>query len=177
MTKTVYFVRHGQSVANVQGILGGSDNFPITDLGKSQAKMTAQTLRGIQFDLLVTSPLSRAVQTMNIIATELDISNQGVVTKGEFAERDAGEFTGKPKKDYLAFIAAGGEAGETSEAMQQRVSRGLDWLREQTFTNALVVTHNGTTRMIRIIIDDLPAQDFVKIPELDNGTYLKVDLS
>lgn len=176
MTKTVYFVRHGQSVANVRGILGGAGDFPITDVGRSQAQEVAQVLKDVQFDLLVTSPLSRARETLNIITAELGISNKATIIKSEFAERDAGEFTGKPKKDYIAFIAAGGEAGETSEAMQQRVNRGLDWLREQDFTNALVVTHNGTARMIRIIVDDLPVQDFVNLPELDNGTYLKMDL-
>lgn len=60
--------------------------------------------------------------------------------------------------------------------MQNRVRQGLEWLRQQDFTNALVVTHNGTVRMIRTVLENLPAKDFAQIPQLGNGEYHNVDL-
>ena len=177
MSKSVYFVRHGECVANVQGVIaGGGDDSPLTDLGKTQAKETSQNLKGTDFDFIASSPMSRTVDTTRIIADELGLDNKEVVIKPEFTERDVGEYTGKPKEEYFAFEESGGEAGETTSDMQERVKQGLSWLREQEFNNALVVTHNGTIRMIQTVLEDLPAKDFAHIPQLGNGEYLKVDL-
>lgn len=176
MSKTVYFVRHGECIANTKGVIAGrGDNSPLTDLGRSQAKETAQNLKDIDFDLVITSPMSRTVETTKIIADELEI-NTKVIVKPEFSEKDVGEFTGKPKEEYFAFEASGGEAGETTTEMQERVKQGLEWLKQQAFGNALVVTHNGTVRMIRTVLEDLPAKDFAKIKQLGNGEYYKVNL-
>lgn len=176
MSKTVYFVRHGECVANVMGVIAGrGDNSPLTELGRKQAKETAQNLKGIDFDLIISSPMSRAVGTATIITQELSIKSD-IITRPEFSEKDVGDFTGKTKEEYFAFEAAGGEAGETTSEMQKRVRKGLDWLRQQNFANALVVTHNGTIRMIRTVLENLPAKDFAKIEQLGNGEYYKIDL-
>lgn len=59
MSKTVYFVRHGECVANTKGVIAGlGDDSPLTELGRSQAKETAQNLKGISFDLVISSPMS-----------------------------------------------------------------------------------------------------------------------
>jgi broad specificity phosphatase PhoE len=176
MVKTVYFVRHGECVANVNGVIaGGGDDSPLTELGKIQAKETAQNLKDIQFDFVVSSPMSRAYDTAVIITEELHIAADSIMKKAEFTERNVGEFTGKPKEEYFAFEAAGGEAGETTSEMQERVREGLNWLGEQEFHNALVATHNGTVRMIQTVLEDLPAKEFARFPQLHNGEYLKVD--
>ncbi|MDQ5913307.1 MAG: hypothetical protein QG659_729 [Patescibacteria group bacterium] len=176
MSKTVYFVRHGECVANTKGVIAGlGDDSPLTELGRSQAKETAQNLKGINFDLVISSPMSRTVETTKIIANELGLTNE-IITKSEFSEKDVGEFTGKPKEEYFAFETSGGEAGETTTDMQNRVKQGLDWLELQSFENALVVTHNGTVRMIRTVLENLPAKDFAKIQQLGNGEYYKVEL-
>lgn len=176
MSKTVYFVRHGECIANVKGVIaGGADDSPLTELGKEQAKETAQNLKGIDFDIIISSPMSRTVDTTRIIIEVLGL-NKEISIKPEFTERNVGEFTGKPKEDYFAFEAAGGEAGENTSDMQNRVRNGLEWLKEQDFNNALVVTHNGTVRMIRTVLENLPAKDFANVSQLHNGEYLKVDL-
>lgn len=176
MSKTVYFVRHGECVANTKGVIAGlGDDSPLTELGRSQAKETAQNLKGINFDLVISSPMSRTVETTKIITNELGLTTK-ILTKPEFSEKDVGEFTGKPKEEYFAFEASGGEAGETTSDMQNRVKQGLDWLKLQSFENALVVTHNGTVRMIRTVLENLPAKDFAKIQQLGNGEYYKVEL-
>ena len=177
MEKTVYFVRHGECVANVQGVIaGGGDDSPLTEIGKAQAKETAQNLKGTVFDFIASSPMSRTLDTAKIIIDELGVNNLETVEMPEFIERDVGEYTGKPKEEYFAFEASGGEAGENTSDMQERVKRGLSWLRKQEFNNALVVTHNGTVRMILTVLENLPAKDFAHLPQLGNGEYLKVKL-
>lgn len=175
MAKFVYFVRHGECDANVKGVIAGAgDNSPLTDKGREQAKESAENLKGIDFDLIISSPMTRATETASIIAKELGL-NKDIIEKVEFTEKDVGHFSGKPKEEYFAFEKSGGEVGEHTTDMQNRVRQGLEWLKTQDFHNALVVSHNGTVRMARTVLENLPAKEFANIKSLDNGEYLKVE--
>ena len=177
MPKYIYLVRHGECKANVDGVIAGAgDDSPLTELGKQQAVDAAKNLNGIQFDLIVTSPMTRAKDTAEIIANELGFDKAKIVPKIEFNEKEVGEFSGKPKEEYFAFEKSGGEAGETTTDMQERVRSGIDWLKQQNFQNALLVTHNGTVRMIRTVLEHLSAKEFANMPQLANGEFLKIDL-
>ena len=177
MARYIYFVRHGEAQANVDGVIAGAkDDSPLTQVGEQQALDTAKSLKGIEFDLIVSSPMSRASKTAEIVADELGIDRKKIIKKTEFTEKDVGRFTGKPKKEYFAFEKAGGEAGEPTAAMQTRVRLGLEWLKDQDFQNALVVTHNGTVRMIRTVLEGLPAKEFANIEQLENGQFFKTSL-
>ena len=177
MSKTVYFIRHGECIANVEGVIAGAgDDSPLTELGKDQACETAKLLCSIEFALIVSSPLSRAKDTASIIASRLGIDSDKIIVNDKFTEKDVGEYTGKPKAEYFAFEKSGGEAGETTDEMQERVRTGLSWLENQDFKVALVVTHNGTVRMIRTVLESLPAKEFANISQLANGHFYKVEL-
>lgn len=67
MTKTVHCIRHGQSTFNAAFALNRVDplhwDAPLTELGQQQAREAAAQLRDIPFELIVTSPLTRAIQT------------------------------------------------------------------------------------------------------------------
>lgn len=81
-----YFARHGECIANVKGVIaGGGDNSPLTELGKTQAKETAQNLKGVDFDLIISSPMSRTLDTTKIITSELGIDKE-IIKKPEFTE-------------------------------------------------------------------------------------------
>ena len=58
----LYFVRHGQCVANAEGVLAGRQDSPLTELGIEQAREEAVKIRNSElvFDMIVSSPLSRA---------------------------------------------------------------------------------------------------------------------
>lgn len=177
MAKNVYFVRHGETIANLKGVVaGGQDDSPLTDKGKIQAAETAEALKGIRFDLVASSPISRTIDSAEIIADRFGIESDNIVQVPEFTERDVGDYTGRPKAKYFAFEKSGGESGENTQIMQDRVRSGLRWLKQQDFSNALVVTHNGTIRMIRTVLEDLPAKEFAFVPHLNNGNFYKIEL-
>ena len=77
MTKKVYLIRHAQSYANAANDLDNPKFYydsPITDVGKQQALKARNRLSGINFDLLVCSPLTRTLETFSTIF-ENPISN------------------------------------------------------------------------------------------------------
>ena len=68
---SLYFVRHGQTDANVQGILAGSGtDAMLTEEGKSQARETGEALRNIKFSNAFISEMTRTRDTANCILHE-----------------------------------------------------------------------------------------------------------
>jgi broad specificity phosphatase PhoE len=67
MTKIVHCIRHGQSTFNAAFDLERIDplhwDAPLTDLGHEQVAAAAAEVRGIPYELIITSPLTRAIQT------------------------------------------------------------------------------------------------------------------
>ena len=66
----LYFVRHGQSVANVEMIISNRDlPHPLTELGRRQAEALAQSLVDVPLAAFHASPIMRARQTAQIVAS------------------------------------------------------------------------------------------------------------
>ena len=71
----IYFVRHGQTKANKNGLIFGQWDLPLNQTGIKQAKKTAEKLAKIarkeKIDAILCSPLTRTKQTASIIAKKL----------------------------------------------------------------------------------------------------------
>ena len=63
--KTVYFMRHGETDLNRQGRMQGQSDYPLNDTGRAQALQAGARFaeRGLRFDRVISSPLSRALET------------------------------------------------------------------------------------------------------------------
>jgi uncharacterized phosphatase len=66
-------IRHGQTDWNSQDKLQGSSDVPLNDTGRGQALEAARVLAGAEWSAIVSSPLTRARETAQIIAAELGI--------------------------------------------------------------------------------------------------------
>ena len=68
----LYFVRHGESTANLLWEFSNSGlKHPLTEKGVEQARAVARGLCGLQVERIYSSPLLRAVQTAQILAESL----------------------------------------------------------------------------------------------------------
>ncbi|MBQ8250012.1 MAG: histidine phosphatase family protein [Clostridia bacterium] len=72
MTRMI-FVRHGQSLGNLERRFYGQTDGPLTDLGREQAGKTAEYLKDTHIDAAYSSDLSRAYETGKIIAAPHNI--------------------------------------------------------------------------------------------------------
>jgi broad specificity phosphatase PhoE len=162
-------VRHGECEANVHGIVAGArDDSPLTQHGIDEAAMSAEKLIGFH-GLIISSPLQRALHTAEIIR---DIVAPGEPIRIEplFVERDVGEVTGRSLDEYFAMEKSDVPIlnAETYVAMFDRVRRGIEMLITINETT-LLVTHNGTYRMITCVVNGFAPHDFVTIPSLQNA--------
>jgi broad specificity phosphatase PhoE len=90
---TVYFVRHGESVANRALVLSGVFDHPLTEAGRAQAREAGRRLAGVRFARVYTSVLCRAVETADIILAAdaaRDRAGPVVIRDRRLNERDFG---------------------------------------------------------------------------------------
>lgn len=67
--KRVYLVRHGETIANLEGILQGqSIDSELSEKGITQAELVARRAQDLSFECILTSDLKRAHQTAEIIS-------------------------------------------------------------------------------------------------------------
>ena len=71
----LYFVRHGESEANLLHEFSNSGHrHPLTARGIEQARTVARSLSGLQVARIYSSPILRAVQTAQILAEQSSAS-------------------------------------------------------------------------------------------------------
>ncbi|MBE6022922.1 MAG: histidine phosphatase family protein [Cellulosilyticum sp.] len=68
MPTTLLLIRHGQTPWNALGKIQGCTNIVLEEAGKIQAQLLAEKLQG-QFTAIYSSPLDRALETAQILAT------------------------------------------------------------------------------------------------------------
>ena len=99
----LYMMRHGETAWNAENRILGITDIPLNEKGREQARIAAEKLKDIHFDVIYTSQLSRAKETgLAVAALQEDCQ---VFHEACLNENDFGEFEGK---EYLVF------AGTTS---------------------------------------------------------------
>ena len=94
-------IRHGQSTANATGVWQGQMEFPLSEIGRRQARCAGRALAGERFDGIYSSPLGRALETAEIIAREAAFRGAVVPVDG-LMERYGGLLEGTTRADREA---------------------------------------------------------------------------
>jgi len=98
MTKIIYLIRHGESLANKQGVYQGqSIDTGLTELGKKQARAAAEVLTGLKFKTIYTSPLKRAKETAEIIGRQTGLP---ILENIKLLEINHGSWEGKKINEF-----------------------------------------------------------------------------
>lgn len=162
--KYLYFVRHGESEFNKAHKWTGSTDSPLTEKGHEQAKKAGQNLRkqGLAVDIILTSPLTRAHQTAQHIASALEYPTENIKIHPSLVERSFGDLEGH--KDlvtatrYLLDESAIDHFPnvESLDALQKRADQILEELNKLPHETVLVVGHGAFGRALRRAITKEP---------------------
>jgi probable phosphoglycerate mutase len=143
-----WFLRHGETDWNAQGISQGNADIPLNDVGLAQARAAAALLRNRGIAAIVASPLSRARVTAEIVAETLALPVQ--IDDG-LREVAFGVQEGQKMTDWFAGWIDGAftpEGAETFAALRARgvaaVNRALELP-----PVVLVVAHGALFRGLR----------------------------
>lgn len=92
---TICMIRHGQTDWNKQKLIQGRLDNPLNDEGIKQAHIAGTKLKekDPNWDIIISSPLSRCITTANIIKDELDYQGD-LIINNDVIEREFGEAEG-----------------------------------------------------------------------------------
>lgn len=152
--KPVYrfvFLRHAESVGNVEARWQGQSDYPLTEKGRAQARALAErwTEEKVHFDLVITSTLARARETAQIATSLLEKAQ--IEFNPILMERHIGEMEGLtidevrqlPRPPYSTpYDYIGGE-GEGDWALFLRAGQALQEFLRKPPGSYLIVSHGG----------------------------------
>ena len=152
--KRLYLLRHGQTEFNVKKLVQGRCDSPLTDLGRKQAGKAAAWLKdhGVVLDKVVSSPLGRAMDTAQLVATELLGPDAAVDPCEGIIERCYGAFEEGPHDALPTDVWDPGEdlvpfGGEGSRALQERMVGTLtNLMGAEGIETLLAVSHGSASR-------------------------------
>lgn len=141
----IYFLRHGETNYNRLGRWMGRLDQPLNAAGIAQAQQAAERLAHISLGQIITSPLSRALDTATIIASRHPDSPL-VKVADWLTERDYGRFEGLKKTlENRAAIETDGST-ENLTALISRLAPIHDLIGGNSAT--LLVSHSGIYRCL-----------------------------
>lgn len=102
------FVRHGQSIWNLENRFTGWTDVPLTEAGVKEARSAAELLdsEGMSFDMVHTSVLRRAINTANVLLDGMDLHWLPVRRSWRINERHYGALQGLEKKETASIHGA-----------------------------------------------------------------------
>jgi len=143
-----WFLRHGETDWNAQGISQGNVDIPLNATGLAQARAVAPLLRNRGIETIVASPLSRARVTAEIIAEVLMLPVQ---LDAGLREVGFGIQEGQKMSDWFADWIAGvrtPEGAETFAALRARAVAAVNRALAQPPV-VLIVAHGAMFRALR----------------------------
>jgi broad specificity phosphatase PhoE len=170
-----YFVRHGETEWNAERRLQGQLDVPLNDTGRRQSAQCADILRALiaarrrtpgDFTFL-SSPLSRARETMEILRTGLGLPCAGYATDDRLRELSFGHWEGLTYKEVRVLdrsVLAVRERDKWNftppdgESYAQLLVRVREW--QAAVTGDVIVTaHGGVARVLSVLFGVRPPED------------------
>jgi broad specificity phosphatase PhoE len=154
----IFVVRHGETQWNKEEIFRGRNDVPLNEIGRKQADRVGARFAGRSIDLIVSSPLARALQTAEAIGrttgktvrpmedlTDMSFGAWEGLSLKEVENRHPGDLAiwrESPQKLHV-------EGGETLMQVRQRLSQTLATVSSDASRQTIVVvTHRVICKLI-----------------------------
>ena len=141
----IYVIRHGRTAWNEKGLMQGRSNIGLSPDGKKESFEIKEKLSDVSFDICITSPLKRTIETANIV-----VNNKcKIVIDDLLIERDLGAFEGKKYDSY--FVTC--EWTYKNEATFSNVSTKIDggFVKKEYFT---IIEKDGRFEIVQAYGDN-----------------------
>lgn len=161
----LYLVRHGKTEYNINGLIQGNIDVPLSNEGIEDIKKFKDKIDKLNIDICICSPFIRARDTAKILIGD----RCKIITNDYLKERYVGKLEGKPVSSYdinkyWDINYEKDDLGvETPKEVLNRAKLFLDYLKDNYKDKSiLVVSHAGITKALHY-----------NIVGYDNNTDLK----
>ena len=163
--KKIYFVRHGQSVGNLDGVRYGPDT-ELSKLGHKHAELVADRFKTIPLDIVLASPYKRAYDTGVAIANVANVEIELVESVRERVQPN--KVIGKHRKDEQVLKIMDSlkaswlgqvnlpEGAESFYEIMNRVDNFIELINSRSEESIAVASHSGFGRqlILRVLLQD-----------------------
>jgi broad specificity phosphatase PhoE len=153
----LWIVRHGPTEWSSSGRHTGHTDVPLTEEGEREAGTLRDRLKGVDFGLVLTSPLQRARRTAELagfpdaepepLAREWDYGDYEGLTRAEIRQEIP---------DWSPWTHPDMPNGERLDQVADRASELLDRVRSSGVGNVLLFAHGHLLRMVAVTWIDAP---------------------
>ena len=163
---SITFLRHGESVVNMENRFQGQADFPLTRTGRNQARLLAERWQaeGRSFDRVFSSPLARARETAEIVCAML---HAPLELDPGWMEIDNGLLAGLsdeeanqavPRQHFMTPYTRFGSIGESRWELFLRAGKNIQHILDRAPGCYLVTSHGGILNMTMYVILGIPIQ-------------------
>jgi len=175
----ILFVRHGESQDDIEDRYGGWADFELTEKGKGQITNSLKSIKqlDVEFEIVLTSPLKRAITSAKIIGEDLSLpveifeyvkerNTYGVLSgmvKSEAKEKYPDQVELLGKDEYV-------DGSERQGDLIARARQALFLVEQRKESNLIIVTHGNFLKGMSVILDK-------KLVKKEDGGFVLMNLA
>jgi len=180
--KRLYIVRHGQTESSMRMIYSGRSDVALTETGREQARTAGEQMAGAGIDAIISSPLSRALDTAIAIGKatgvdvrvderliEVDYNAFEGLDRPQARERFGDAFQAWREDPFGATIPGTEPLGDALIRARAATADALD-----DYELPVLVAHQGILRIVLIALGRLAPEDYFK-QRLTEATPIEID--
>jgi broad specificity phosphatase PhoE len=165
----IYLARHGRTALNAAGVLRGRLDPELDVVGLKQAMALGDVIGRQKLQLVVSSPLKRAVDTATQVATRAGLE---VEIDERLIDRDYGPWAGKSRGEVIArwgSLNAAPEIESEADVFTRAMDALIDVSRRVPGGVAVMVSHDAVNRLLLLALDST-FDDVDELPQ-DTGCF------
>lgn len=174
---TLILLRHGQSVWNLENRFTGNVDVALSPLGQAESKQAGELLKYYPIDIIFTSVLERAIDTVKIVLQQL-AKNIPIIKSEALNERSYGELQGLNKTEteqkygveqVLQWRRSYDSAPPKGESLKDTYKRVILYYKQtielylKADKNVLIVAHGNSLRALMMFLEGIDKAEIEEI--------------
>jgi len=167
--KRLYLLRHGETQWNREEVFRGTKDIPLNERGLKQAQMAGKYFKDKGIQGIFSSPLKRALETAQAVGRE---TGKHIEIVNEFTDINFGIWEGLTVEEVKRVYRDDFElwrrspeklslqGAETIHMVRQRISKGLERIKQLEYETILVVTHRVICKVIVLYLLNIGNEHF-----------------
>ena len=175
----LYVVRHGETIWNAENRVQGVSDIPLTDKGRLDATLLKDLVKEINVDVVIASPLDRAIETAEILTDgKLPINTDDRIKERDWGMNEGANIDEVDRWDcWDVILNTKVQNIESIQDFMYRVSSFLEDIKVRyKDKKVLVVTHSAVIRVIHYLLGTIPEDGDLSKIDIPNLRIMEYDL-
>ncbi|MDO4963015.1 MAG: histidine phosphatase family protein [bacterium] len=164
----LYVVRHGETIWNKYNKVQGITDIPLSEKGIEEAKSLKKIVESLYIDVVISSPLKRALDTAKILTGSININTDDRIKERSWGLNEGANISDVDSVDcWDVILNTKVQNIECIQDFMYRVSSFIEDIKVRyKDRNVLVVTHSAVSRVIHYLLEGIP----------EDGDLSKIDI-